>query len=388
MNSLHIKNLIVKYINKAANAEELDELRDWVKKPNNYIVFKEFVRAHYSISYTLMNQEIEESKAQLLQRIHKDKAVLKQKRIVTFIKYAAAAVILLGFGYFYQQSYSNKADLNISDENTKILIEPGSDKAILTLEDGTDITLGKGKKYQTESVKSNGGKLAYTTSVQVKNTLIYNFLTIPRGGQFYLELSDKTGVWLNSETQLKYPVNFTQGETRKVELVYGEAYFEVSPSTDHNGSKFIVINNTQEVEVIGTEFNIKAYKDENHIYTTLVEGVIDVNVESKKQRLIPNQQLNLNLDTNTITIKKVDVYNEISWKEGIFSFHGKPLKDIVKMLSRWYDVDFVFINKAAQERRFNGSLRKDVSINEVLDIVKNFGIIKEYEIKNKIILLK
>ena len=389
MISKNTENLIVKYINKAANAEELDQLRDWVKKPNNYKIFKEFVRTHYSILYTLENQDKLDAKEVLLQRISKDKSVIKQKRIRSFMKYAAAAIFVLGLSYYYQQGYlSNIPTQTISEDTVPVIIEPGTNKAVLTLEDGSNITLGKGKNYQSENVNSNGEKLAYSSEANTKKSIVYNYLTIPRGGQFYLKLSDDTEVWLNSATQLKYPVNFITGETREVELVYGEAYFVVSPSSNHNGSRFNLICNEQEVEVIGTQFNVKAYKEERNIYTTLVEGKIDLNANDTKRRLTPNEQLNLNLDTKELTVKKVDVYNEISWKEGVFSFEGKPLKDIVTILSRWYDVEFVFENKTAQEKRFNGSLRKDVNINEVLNIVKNFGIIKKYEIKNKIVLLK
>ena len=148
-------------------------------------------------------------------------------------------------------------------------------------------------------------------------------------------LSDGTKVWLNSESQLKYPVAFNDGETRQVELVYGEAYFDVSPSTAHKGARFKVFNQSQEVEVLGTEFNIKAYKDETNIYTTLVEGKVAISAAGKNQILKPNQQSNLNLETGSIEITTVDVYNETTWIDGIFSFENKPLKEILKVLSRW-----------------------------------------------------
>ena len=175
---------------------------------------------------------------------------------------------------------------------------------------------------------------------------------------------------------------------RQVELVYGEAYFDVSPSTLHKGANFKVFNQSQEVEVLGTEFNIKAYKDETNVYTTLVEGKVDVIIDYNKQSLIPNQQLNLDINTNASIVKNVDVYNEISWKDGVFTFEGKPLKDIVKVLSRWYDVDFVFEDKASEEKRFNGSLNRKLKINEILDIIKKFNKIKNYEINEKTVIIK
>src|SRR5690606_21483982 len=114
----------------------------------------------------------------------------------------------------------------------------------------------------------SGDELVYDSDSKIKDTEngpIYNYLTIPRGGHFFVQLSDGTQVWLNSESKLKYPVKFQNGKTREVELVYGEAYFKVSPSTGHNGSSFHVLTKFQEVDVLGTEFNIKAYNGEDEI---------------------------------------------------------------------------------------------------------------------------
>ena len=177
-----------------------------------------------------------------------------------------------------------------------------------------------------------------------------------------------------------------RGETREVELVYGEAYFDVSPSTNHKGAKFKVLNNTQEIEVLGTEFNIKAYKDEVNIYTTLVEGKVAINTPNLKQLLIPNQQSILDTQNNTLSVITVDVLEAISWKEGVFSFINKPLKDIMKVLSRWYDVDIIFDNKELESAEFIGTLNKNQSIDEVLSIMKSFSL-NNYEIKGDTIIL-
>ena len=105
-----------------------------------------------------------------------------------------------------------------------------------------------------------------------------------------------------------------------VELVYGEAYFEVSPSTAHKGATFKVLHHSQEIEVLGTEFNIKAYRDETNVYTSLVEGKVTISTQTTTQVLAPNQQLNLDLKTNSISLSQVNIYREISWKKGLFSF--------------------------------------------------------------------
>jgi hypothetical protein len=301
-------------------------------------------------------------------------------------KYVAAAsiVLLVSIGFLFQ----NK---NIPTKNIPTVasdaIMPGSEKAILTLGNGSQIALGKGKSYQTKQVNSNGEKLIYTNGDDSKE-ITYNYLTIPRGGQFFVQLADGTKVWLNSESQLKYPVAFTDGKTRNVELVYGEAYFEVSPSTAHKGARFKVFNKMQEVEVLGTQFNIKAYKDETAIYTTLVEGKVAISTATTKEHLVPNQQANLNLKNGNLSIGKVDVYNEISWKDGVFSFERKPLRDIMTVLSRWYDMDVVFENKSVENAKFIGVLGKDQPIEDILTTVKATNIITNYKIEGKTIHIK
>jgi ferric-dicitrate binding protein FerR (iron transport regulator) len=155
-----------------------------------------------------------------------------------------------------------------------------------------------------------------------------------------------------------------------------------------NGSRFKVISQSQEVEVLGTEFNIKAYKNENLTYTTLVEGKVDVNSKGVKRRLKPNQQLSLNLKTDQFNISFVDVFSEISWKDGIFSFEDKSLHDIMKVISRWYDIEVVFENENVKKEEFFGLLRKDQELEKIMFTIKEYGIIENYEFNNKILTIK
>ncbi|MDO9182513.1 MAG: FecR family protein [Bacteriovorax sp.] len=303
----------------------------------------------------------------------------------SWFKYVAAASIVLLFSVSYL--VMNKD----TQENRAVILEPviekGTDKATLTLEDGSTVILEKGSTYQAKNANSNGEQIIYQPTTDNRQ-LTTNTLTIPRGGQFFAMLSDGTKVWLNSESQLKYPVTFINGKTRQVELVYGEAYFEVSPSTEHKGSTFKVLTQAQEIEVLGTEFNIKAYKDEPNIYTTLVEGKVSLSTASMKQLLAPNQQSNFDLASKRVTIYTVDVYSEISWKNGLFSFKSMPLEDIMKVLSRWYDVEVVFADPNVEKVKFNGVLSKNQHLEEILTTIQNTNFINAYEIKNKKITIK
>jgi len=309
----------------------------------------------------------------------------KKRQRTLYWKYAGAASVLLLIAVTFFK------DVSIGFEKPEVAvatvpIEIGSSKALLTLGDGSVIALNEGEAFESTNMSSNGEEIVYIDTRANKKPE-YNLITIPKGGQFLITLSDGTQVWLNSESQLKYPTHFIEGENRIVELVYGEAYFDVTPSSEYHGSGFKVFNNQQEVDVLGTEFNIKAYKDEVNIYTTLVEGNVAIRYSGKNIKLKPSQQSIIDSNNNAV-VKTIDVFNEVSWKDGVFSFENKTLKEIMKVLSRWYDVTIVFENESIAEELFFGILDKNQNIEEILNSIKNFEIIKDYEIKNKTIKLK
>ncbi|HXJ99265.1 MAG TPA: FecR family protein, partial [Gelidibacter sp.] len=242
MTTPKIERLIVKYLTKSATADDLDILHEWIEHPENRSVFKDYVQTHYAINHHMNQPDSEKALERLLSTIRKEKSVVYKLKKHSVFKYAAAAVLVIALAstYFLKDIWSSNPTESPAPQMVNTPIAPGIDKATLTLGDGTLVTLEKGTTYQTQNANSNGEEIIYNNTSS--RTLVYNYLTIPRGGQFQMTLSDGTKVWLNSETQLKYPVSFTDGESRQVELVYGEAYFEVSPSTKHKGAHFEVLN--------------------------------------------------------------------------------------------------------------------------------------------------
>ncbi|MES2238739.1 MAG: FecR family protein [Bacteroidota bacterium] len=389
----HIQNLLKKFILNQCSKEEVDEVVLYIQglTESTGLPTVEEVLAILDEKPRMDELDAIRIRNEILAFPQKEQQP-SLKRKFPFMKYAAAAIFIgvLTTAYFFKDVTINKpvqATPAIVKQDVNIP-GPGTNKATLTLANGSQIALVNGKSLKTSNAKSNGEEIIYDAKEGNTDEVVYNYLTIPRGGKFFIKLSDGTQVWLNSETKLKFPVAFIEGQTRQVELVYGEAYFDVSPSTKHKGAHFEVFTNKQKVDVIGTEFNIKAYQDEANIYTTLVEGKVDVNIENKKQRLVPNQQLNLNIKTSNAFVKNVDVYNEISWKEGVFSFEQITLKEMTKVLSRWYDFNFIFKNKAIENEIFDGVLRKNQSLDEILKSIKYFKIIKNYEIKDKEVILE
>jgi len=326
-------------------------------------------------------------------------SILEEKQIPknykkSLWKYSAAAAVLLLLGWgSYQVLYKTPVKQPIAKNKTYDL-QPGSNKAILTLADGKKIILTgaqNGKLADEGSVtikKTKNGQLVYhagaTPSTQ---TTAYNFIEVPRGGQYQLTLADGTQVWLNAASTLRYPTSFS-GHERTVELT-GEGYFEV---VHHNKMPFRVVTKGQVVEDIGTHFNINAYADEQSIKTTLVEGAVKVSTsgglsasEPNATILKPGQQSSLK--GNRIDIRKVDTDNTIAWKNGQFNFNNENLGSIMRQISRWYNMEVVFENEQSKEKVLSGIITRSVNISELLHMLERTGEVKAKINNHKIIML-
>ena len=386
MKDSKIHTTIVKFLNREANQNELENLESWLKDQNNIQVFNRFVRTEYLTTLYMGEYDLNKAKKSISQKVRSSE---KKRKWLIYKQIAAAASILLIVGLSLFKLKDTTVTTVVDNKNT---IEVGSDRAILTLENGNQVALGQGKSYQTGNVRSNGEELVYNSQsgkVNTKEKLLFNYLTIPKGGQFFVQLSDGTEVWLNSDSKLKYPTKFIEGETREIELLYGEAYLKVSPSSEHNGAAFNVRTKAQEIGVLGTEFNIKAYTDDSQIETTLVEGKIVVETEGAKKVLSPNQQSRIGADLNLIEVVDVDSSEAISWINGLFTFNEESLGEMMKVLSRWYDVEVVFESAEHQDFIFTGVLEKTKSFVDILELIAatSDGEIK-FEIEGKTIFIK
>ncbi|OBQ55574.1 DUF4974 domain-containing protein [Tamlana sp. s12] len=370
--------LIEKYLDGKITVDEL-------KKLVNY--YESFQETHDWVEDLGSESKI---KNKMLLHILESIQETKTVKVIPFykksiFKYAVAACLIafVTFGSIYKFQQNKNTDIKVSNSS----IQVGSDKAILTLENGSDVILNKETNYQSATLKSNGRSLVYSKSKEMSEELVYNYLTIPRGGQFFIELSDGTKVWLNSDSKLKYPVSFIKGNPREIELVYGEAYFEVSKSTEHNGDAFYLKTNEQSIQVLGTVFNVKAYRNEHDIITTLVEGSISVTNDLHKNVLQPGEQSKLSQAKNDFTISVVDVEEVVAWRLGEFSFTNKSLEEIMKVLSRWYDVDIIIENEEIKSIGFTGTLSKQLPIESIMKIIKQTNDMN-YVIENEKIIIE
>ena len=382
-----IQIILVKYLSKEANIDEIEELDRWLIKKGNMTKFNSYVQTDYFTSIFMTKYDLQMAKSKIQKRIRLIERRNKLERYKK-IAFAASFILLVGISLF-NQFYFNE---------TIIIKDPivvGTDKAVLTLENGDQVILEKGQKFQNKTVNSDGKELTYTiknrSSSNYKNEKIAsNFLTIPRGGQYSLNLEDGTKVLLNSDSKIKYPVKFIKGKNRQVELLYGEAFFDVSSSQNNNGSEFIVSTKTQKINVLGTKFNIKAYSEDDIITTTLVEGKVKVGNGKNQILLSPNQQSKVDSNSPVINVSDVDVSQQISWINGLFSFNDTSLEDIMQTLSRWYDLEFIFKSANQKGFIFSGILERTKSIEDILLIIEKTSSSNEinFEINNKTIIIE
>lgn len=286
------------------------------------------------------------------------------KKLFT-IRVAAAAVLLvtLSIGLFFYKKSTSPA------EQAEIL--PGGNKALLTLGNGEKISLTDAAdgniadQANVSITKTADGQLIYTIHESGNKTLVtsYNTVETPKGGQFHIVLPDGTKVWLNAASSLRFPTYFA-GKERRVELT-GEGYFEVSRNKE---CPFFVKTDNQEIEVLGTQFNINSYRDEGATKTTLVEGSVKVKSAFAIHTLKPGQQSLLK--ENSLEVTDVDTEVATAWKNGQFMFNDEHLEAIMRQISRWYDVDISFAQKPSETKLFWGTISRFENVSQVLEILE------------------
>lgn len=254
-------------------------------------------------------------------------------------------------------------------------IRPGHNGAILTLSNGKRIVLdtaANGALASDNQVKviKKDGQLSYEGAAE---DIVYNTVSTPKGRQWQLTLGDGTKVWLNAASSIRYPIGFPKKQ-RLVEVT-GEAYFEVAQNPE---SPFIVKTPAQEIQVLGTHFNVNVYDDEPAPKTTLLEGSIKVTSAGKSLLLHPGEQ------ANDLKINKVDAANVIAWINGRFKFDNSDIKTVMRQIARWYDVEVEYKGTIPDYQFVGGTFRNN-NLSEVLQVLELSGL--HFKLENRKIIV-
>ena len=354
--------LIIKKINNTLSPQEESIFNAWYNESASNRDYFEKVQDNFQ-------NDIEEIDLDVAWKAL-DEKIAPRKNRKSYYKYAIAAsvALLVGITYFT----SDKIITNNNNTSKTSIESKAPDGVTLTLADGTTVVLSDHKNgvvANQENVvitKDKDGQIRYDEN-NTANTgkVAYNTLVTANGKTFQIALPDGTNVWMNAGSSLKYPTFFS-GSERAV-ILTGEAYFEVA----HNEKMpFKVFSNGQEVEVLGTHFNIKAYLNEPVIKTTLLEGKIKITEGENSSLVKPGQQVKIFLNNHAMKISEVNTESAVAWKNRLFYFEDARYDEIMREIERWYDVDVVFKGKISDER-FQGAIQKDLKLNQVLKMLES-----------------
>lgn len=383
--------LVAGFLQQKLSEKDQDELDEWICASKSNLELFERLTDPQTIESDLRDRDSVQVAAaynKLLEQIRPEKSPAKLAGGY-FWQYVAAAVVIIAVGtaaYLYRGRIDNPA----SQQPSMAEITPGSSKAQLVLADGRMIDLYDTSSGVLQSLPANlvigdgKGAIMYQDKAGMTDTGFHT-LSVPIGGQYSVTLPDGTRVWLNAGSTLRYPATNTV-KTRVVELT-GEAYFEVATRTYENGKQkvpFLVKANGLEITVLGTQFNVSAYKDDESIRTTLVEGSISITYPIKKRSALlrPGQQAELTHEKELRIHENAPVGEIIAWKNGLFDFRNQPIEHIMRQVGRWYDAKVVYNGKI--DYHFNATIRRDEPVTELLELLELTNRV-HFRIENKTI---
>lgn len=392
--------LFQKLVDNTISEMELDCLMELINSSDPDDVKNNILAKHWENVKTgnlPIKQRIKGDSEVLLQKIlFKIEDIEKKKKVRTFLPHPnigfwsgiAATFLLLAGVYFYNQNTVETSTVPISIEN-----DPNSGVITLQLDNGTIETISENGERKITTTNGNlvasqqGNTLQYTAA-EDQNKLVYNTLNIPFGRQFDLVLSDGTKVKLNSGSSIKYPVRFLKGQDRKV-FLKGEAYFDVTTDKAH---PFIVNADEMNIRVLGTQFNLSFYPEDEDISTVLVEGAVvlykegaDINTNTSSQ-LVPGQMAEWNKINNTMTVKEVDINIYTAWKDGYLLFKASPFYSIRSKLERHFNITIEDRSGRLANQIYTATFRNE-TIEEILEAFKEDTHFEYIQQGSKIIIL-
>lgn len=316
-------------------------------------------------------------KVALKSKIYKSVDRLKQKRLrMRYAMGTAASIALfLALGLYF---FNSPVESSITDfvKSAKKVDVNASDKVVLILNEGENVKIDEDStdiSYSATGQKVNvGGSKVVDQKASSEKETVYNTVLVPYGKRSNLKLSDGSMVWLNSGSRLVYPTVFRGGK-REVYLE-GEAIFEVAHDANH---PFMVLSESQEIEVLGTVFNVSNYLDDNQVNTVLKSGSVQIRYKpdtagttTNEMKIAPGTLASYDKKNKTVTSEKVNVDHYFSWRKGVFIFKNNNLDHIMKRLARYYNVNIEIENQILAEETFSGYLDLREDVEKVIGIIK------------------
>lgn len=368
--------LIGKYLSGAGPGDDA-KVKSWLNEdPKNNELYKDLQNEKKLVDVLDELDQFNGKKAWV--RFTSNRILSFRNTSLRWLKIAAVFVLVLGLSSVMVYHLTRKEKTESFAEVNKI--KPGGPKAYLVLANGSVVNLTELDHSQKKQFKkSTGFEVIGNTVVAVKSTEAakkeektqYFTLVVPKGGEYKVVLEDSTEVWLNADSKLKFPNQFSTG-IRDVELV-GEAWFKVKKD---RSCPFLVRLNELDIKVLGTEFNTSAYPNDPTVTTTLVNGLVTVYYKTGitgQQNLLPGDQASYHKKESTIHLETVDVSKFKAWKDGVFVFDNQPLSDVARILGRWYNVQFVIQDEDLKNTRFSGQFQRYEDIRVVFDIIRKTG---------------
>ncbi|MBX2922689.1 MAG: FecR domain-containing protein [Chitinophagaceae bacterium] len=403
MDKSKFTDLIDNYVAGTLSKEGWKQLKDALDDPENLVYLDEELLLTFMNDAYLFNEPeagriaINSGVSEKIKMQHErnhlaQHPMVASKRIfVGSWRWAAAILFMLLSGTLWWLLNNKKQEIETVARQS-IDLPPGKNGAILKLGDGSEVVLdsladGIVATQPGTKVKLIKGQLVYDTDSKTRGEVVYNTMTTPRGRQFRLVLPDGTRVWLNAASSITYPAYFS-GDSRTVK-VSGEAYFEVARL--ENKPFKINVDDRGEVEVLGTHFNINAYKDEQNIKTTLLEGSVKASslIASKVHEQIvlkPGQQAEITDSGKLQLNESVNTDQVMAWKNELFNFENASLQEVMRQLSRWYDIEVVY-EKEIPQMTFGGEMSRNVSLSGLLSGLERAGVHFRIEEGNRLIVM-
>jgi len=374
MQNERIKILASKFLDGSATEAEKQELHTWYDewKDDEMIVPTEETGGQDAVKQRILSgilQHMQEEDEKNEEHATAPVIEMKTSRVKWWAVAAVLLVLIGGAGtYFAMRSTEKSAQVFAANDLYKNDVAPGTNTATLQLADGRIVNLADsiqtGLQQGAASLeKENGGTLVYNpnpASQKEGSPIAFNTISTPNGGEFKVVLADGSKVWLNAASSLRFPAAFT-GDERNV-ILTGEAYFEIAKDAH---KPFTVTANGTTTRVLGTHFNIKAYNDEHDVTTTLVEGSVRIESNGQQKNLVPGQQALIRTDAKNISVSSADVDDAIAWKNGYFTFRNENIKDIMRRISRWYDISVTY-EPGVDANAFGGTFSRSKSLKQLL----------------------